>query len=223
MREISLDTETTGFDPLTGDKIVEIGCVELINHIPTENTYQVYLNPERLVPEDSMRIHGLTDDFLSDKPIFPQVAQDFLSFIGDDTLVIHNAEFDLKFLNTELKNIGFSEIKNNIIDTLLIARQRFPGSPANLDALCRRFGIDNSNRSLHGALLDAELLAEVYLELCGGRQPELLKESKKKQDKNLDIGSGEKVFREARDFSITIAEQEMHAEMLNKIKDSNWN
>ena len=128
MREISLDTETTGFDPFTGDRIVEIGCVELINHLPTDNVYHVYLNPERVVPEDSIRIHGLTDEFLDDKPLFSEVSKDFLEFIKDSPLVIHNAEFDLRFLNFELEKIGFSKINNDIVDTLLIARKRFPGS-----------------------------------------------------------------------------------------------
>lgn len=222
MREIALDTETTGFDPMTGDRIVEIGCVELINHIPTDKIYHIYLNPERDIPEDSIRIHGLTNDFLSDKSIFSQIASDFIDFIKDSPLVIHNAEFDLKFLNYELENIGFSKIKNEIIDTLLLARKAFPGSPANLDALCRRFNIDNSNRTLHGALLDAQLLSEVYLELCGGLQHKLFGESKSKENVNVAIIQKEREFKNAREFKISTEEEEKHKLMLDKIKDSSW-
>ena len=175
MREIVLDTETTGFDPETGDRIVEIGAVELKGHMPTGNTYHQYINPERDVPEEAVQVHGLTFDFLRDKPLFKEVANDFLAFIGDAKLVIHNAAFDMKFLNAELKWQGFGQLPyERAIDTLEIARRKFPGSPASLDALCRRFGIDNSSRTLHGALLDSEILADVYLELIGGRQPDLV-------------------------------------------------
>ncbi|MEM9476891.1 MAG: DNA polymerase III subunit epsilon [Pseudomonadota bacterium] len=172
MREIVLDTETTGFDPETGDRIVEIGAVELMGHVPTGNTYHQYINPERAMPEDAFAVHGLGDDFLRDKPVFKKVGQAFLDFVGDAKLVIHNAAFDMKFLNAELGWMGLPLLpQDQAIDTLAIARKRFPGSPASLDALCRRFGIDNSSRTLHGALLDSEILAEVYLELIGGRQP----------------------------------------------------
>lgn len=173
MREIVLDTETTGFDPETGDRIVEIGAVELMGHVATGRTYHQYINPERGMPQDAFEVHGLGDDFLRDKPKFAQVGQAFLDFIADAKLVIHNAAFDMKFLNAELKWMGLPQIPNDrAIDTLLIARKRFPGSPASLDALCRRFSIDNGARTLHGALLDSEILAEVYLELIGGRQPD---------------------------------------------------
>ncbi len=173
MREIVLDTETTGFDPTTGDRIVEIGAVELMGHVATGKTYHQYINPERAMPDDAFQVHGLGDDFLRDKPKFAQIGQAFLDFIGDSKLVIHNAAFDIKFLNAELKWMGLPEIPwEQAIDTLAIARKRFPGSPASLDALCRRFGIDNTSRTLHGALLDSEILAEVYLELIGGRQPD---------------------------------------------------
>ena len=175
MREIVLDTETTGFDPETGDRLVEIGAVELVRHMPTGAQYHQYINPERAVPESAIEIHGLTDDFLRDKPKFAAVAQDFLDFIGDAKLVIHNAAFDMKFLNAELRWLNMPQIDyDRAIDTLEIARKKFPGSPASLDALCRRYGIDNSARTLHGALLDSEILAEVYLELIGGRQPDLV-------------------------------------------------
>lgn len=173
MREIVLDTETTGFEPSEGHRIVEIGAVELFNHMPTGKTYHQYINPERLMPKEAFEVHGLGDDFLRDKPVFKQIGRAFLDFIGDAKLVIHNAAFDVKFLNFELKLIGLSTIDwSRAIDTLAIARQKFPGSPASLDALCRRFGVDNSAREKHGALLDSEILAEVYLELIGGRQPD---------------------------------------------------
>ena len=173
MREIVLDTETTGFDPETGDRIVEIGGVELMNHVATGRTYHQYINPERDMPAEAFAVHGLSEEFLSDKPKFAQVAQEFLDFVGEAKLVIHNASFDMKFLNAELGWIGKTRLPDSqAIDTLEIAKRRFPGSPASLDALCRRFSIDNSARTLHGALLDSEILAEVYLELIGGRQPD---------------------------------------------------
>ena len=173
MREIVLDTETTGFDPESGDRIVEIGAVELMGHMATGETYHQYINPERAMPDEAFQVHGLGDDFLRDKPKFAQVGRAFLDFIGDSKLIIHNAAFDIKFLNAELKWMGLPQIPwEQAIDTLAIARKRFPGSPASLDALCRRFGINNASRTLHGALLDSEILAEVYLELIGGRQPD---------------------------------------------------
>ncbi|TMV94172.1 DNA polymerase III subunit epsilon [Thioclava sp. BHET1] len=173
MREIVLDTETTGFEPEEGDRIVEIGAVELFNHMPTGRTYHQYINPERKMPQSAFEVHGLGDEFLADKPKFAQIGADFLEFIGPDSkLVIHNAKFDMKFLNAELGWAKMELIANDrALDTLAIARRKFPGSPASLDALCRRFNIDNSSRTLHGALLDSEILAEVYLELIGGRQP----------------------------------------------------
>ena len=175
MREIVLDTETTGFEPSEGDRIVEIGAVELFNHLPTGRTYHQYINPERNMPEAAFNVHGLSEEFLSTKPLFKDIAQDFIDFIKDSKLVIHNASFDMKFLNAELKWVNRPALPNHqAIDTLAIARRKFPGSPASLDALCRRFGIDNSSRTLHGALLDSEILAEVYLELVGGRQPDLV-------------------------------------------------
>ncbi len=173
IREIVLDTETTGFDPHSGDRIVEIGAVELVRHVPTGNTYHQYINPQRSMPDEAFQVHGLSDEFLRDKPLFKDIAADFMSFVGDARLVIHNAAFDMKFINAELTWIGMTNIPwEQAIDTLDIARRKFPGSPASLDALCRRFGIDNSSRTLHGALLDSEILAEVYLELIGGRQPD---------------------------------------------------
>jgi DNA polymerase-3 subunit epsilon len=173
MREIVMDTETTGLDPYDGHRIVEIGGVELHNHVPTGRTYHQYINPQRDMPQEAFNVHGISEEFLRDKPLFSDIAQAFLDFVGDAKLVIHNASFDMKFLNAELKWVGKPLLPDNqALDTLAIARKRFPGSPASLDALCRRFGIDNSNRTLHGALLDSEILADVYLELIGGRQPD---------------------------------------------------
>ena len=186
MREIVLDTETTGFDPETGDRIVEIGALELFNHVPTGRTYHQYINPERSMPRDAFEVHGIGPDLLDppeepapgavllrDKPLFSAVGQQFLDFVGDAKLVIHNAAFDMKFLNAELGWAGLPTLGGDrAIDTLDIARRRYPGARASLDALCQRFGIDNSDRVLHGALLDSEILAEVYLELIGGRQPD---------------------------------------------------
>jgi DNA polymerase-3 subunit epsilon len=175
MREIVLDTETTGFEPNEGDRIVEIGAVELFNHLPTGRTYHQYINPKRNMPEAAFNVHGLSEEFLSDKPVFKDIVQKFIDFIKNSKLVIHNASFDMKFLNAELGWVNRPALPmHQAIDTLAIARRKFPGSPASLDALCRRFGIDNSSRTLHGALLDSEILAEVYLELVGGRQPDLV-------------------------------------------------
>lgn len=174
MREIVLDTETTGLEPLEGHRIVEIGGVELFNHLPTGRTYHQYINPTRDMPDEAFAVHGISAEFLADKPVFARIGQEFLDFVGDAKLVIHNAAFDMKFLNAELGWAGLPLLSDHqAVDTLLIARKRFPGSPASLDALCRRFGIDNSAREKHGALLDSEILAEVYLELVGGRQPDL--------------------------------------------------
>lgn len=177
MREIVLDTETTGLKPAEGHRLVEIGCVELLNHMPTGRVFHEYLNPGRDMPEEAFRVHGLSEAFLADKPLFPEVAEAFLAFIAEAPLVIHNAAFDLGFINAELALAGLGRLPDaRAIDTVRIARAKFPGSPASLDALCRRFGVDNSGREKHGALLDAELLAEVYLELIGGREPGLVLE-----------------------------------------------
>lgn len=173
MREVVLDTETTGLEPEAGHRLVEIGAVELANHVPTGRTFHEYINPDRLVPKEAFDIHGLSDEFLSGKPKFADIADSFLEFLGEGKLVIHNAAFDMKFINAELGWAGRPQLPtSSVIDTLAVARKKFPGSPASLDALCRRFGIDNSTRIQHGALLDSEILAEVYLELIGGRQPD---------------------------------------------------
>ena len=186
MRQIVLDTETTGFEAEGSDRIVEIGCLELLNHMPTGKTYHVYCNPERMMPNEAFGVHGIGPDLLEppqdpqpgqvtlrDKPLFKEVAQGFLDFVQDSQMVIHNAKFDMRFLNAELRRNGFRTLPmDQSLDTLAMARKKFPGSPATLDALCRRYGIDNSNRVLHGALLDSEILADVYLEMIGGRQPD---------------------------------------------------
>jgi DNA polymerase III subunit epsilon len=171
MREIVLDTETTGLDPLKGERLVEIGCVELLNHLPTGNTFHVYLNPQRTVSEGALRVHGLTDAFLQDKPLFGSVVDDFLAFIGNDRLVIHNAPFDMGFINAELSRAGKKALSNErVLDTLILARQKHKGQSNTLDALCARYGVDTPDRTKHGALLDAQILADVYLEMLGGRQ-----------------------------------------------------
>ena len=175
MREIVLDTETTGFDPSTGDRVIEIGCVELFEHYPTGKTLQFYLNPERDVPIESQRVHGITGDFLKDKPLFSAIVEEFLEFIGDAPLVIHNASFDIKFINAELARVSRPPIHiSRAIDTIEIAKRKIPGARYSLDELCKRFGVDLTARSKHGALLDADLTAQIYLELLGGRQQRLV-------------------------------------------------
>jgi DNA polymerase-3 subunit epsilon len=221
MREIVLDTETTGFDPETGDRIVEIGAVELSGHVATGKTYHQYINPERSMPQEAFEVHGLGDDFLRDKPKFAEIGRAFLDFVGDAKLVIHNAAFDMKFLNAELKWMGLPQLPyDQAIDTLEIARKRFPGSPASLDALCRRFNIDNSARTLHGALLDSEILAEVYLELIGGRQPDFAL-SVDQQQNSGDTGAGWKAGPRPRALPprLTEAEAAAHAEFVSKLGD----
>lgn len=174
MREVVLDTETTGLDPKASDRLVEIGCRELINHVPTGEGYQSYINPERDMPAGAFAVHGLSEEFLRQHPVFADICDAFLDFIADSPLVIHNAEFDMGFVNAELTRLGRPVLEPaRAIDTIEIARRKFPGAPASLDALCRRFGIDNADRTKHGALIDADLLARVYLELIGGRQPGL--------------------------------------------------
>jgi DNA polymerase-3 subunit epsilon len=171
LREIVLDTETTGTDHAKGDRIIEIGCVELLNHIPTGKTYHVYINPEFPVHPGAFAVHGLSNEFLADKPVFAAIADEFYEFIRDGRLVIHNAAFDIGFINAEFARTGHPAIAlSDVVDTLIMARRKHPGAANNLDALCSRYGIDNSKRTKHGALLDSEILAEVYIELIGGRQ-----------------------------------------------------
>jgi DNA polymerase III subunit epsilon len=174
MREVILDTETTGLDPKRGDRLIEIGCIEIFNRIPTGREYHCFINPERDVPAEAQKVHGIATDFLKDKPLFHKVAKAFLEFIGDDTLVIHNAQFDIGFLNFELERAGHAALMmDRVVDTLALARRKHPAGPNNLDALCKRYGIDNSKRTKHGALVDSLLLAEVYIELLGERQAAL--------------------------------------------------
>ena len=174
LREIVFDTETTGVQANSGDRLVEIGCVELLNHIPTGKNFHVYINPERTMPVEAFNIHGLSEEFLADKPLFAAIADEFCDFIGDSRLIAHNATFDIGFLNAEFTRTGHPSLSmSRVLDTLMLARRKHPGSPASLDALCSRYGIDNSRRTKHGALLDAEILAEVYMELIGGRQADL--------------------------------------------------
>jgi DNA polymerase III subunit epsilon len=222
-REIVLDTETTGFEPDDGHRIVEIGCVELVNHLPTGRVYHEYLNPQREVPADAVRVHGLTDQFLKDKPLFTEKVDGFLEFIGDATLVIHNAEFDMKFLNAELKRAGFPPLQfSRALDTVLMARKKYPGQPANLDALCRRFKIDNTARKFHGALLDSELLAEVYLELLGGRQHGLgLNREAEASSQSLNA-SVKRQNRPQRHFPPSSEDTQAHASFISKIKNNMW-
>ena len=225
MREIIFDTETTGFDPNSGDRVVEIGCIELVNRMPTGETFHQYVNPERDVPEAAARIHGLTAEFLADHPVFEDIAEAFLEFVGESSLVAHNADFDRKFINWELENAGFAPIAAaRMIDTLVIARSKFPGAQNSLDALCKRLGVDNSRRSLHGALLDCELLSEVYLELSGGRQAGL---DLVQENAGAGAGAGQNARRKAktrarRSFPPTEEELAAHADFLTKLKDPVW-
>ena len=231
MREIVLDTETTGLNPLGGHRIVEIGCIELINHMVTDQTYHQYINPERDMPDGAFAVHGLSEEFLAGQPLFSDVADDFLAFIGDAPLVIHNASFDVGFINAELARIGRDAIPmSRSIDTVTMARKKFPGAQANLDALCRRFQIDNSGRELHGALLDSELLAEVYLELIGGRQPGLVLSEQANNEESSepvltdgspDISGTEKA-RTARTHAPSAEELAAHAEFIGGLTDPVW-
>lgn len=226
MREIVFDTETTGLDPRNGDRLVEIGCVEVINRFPTGKNFHVYINPDRTVPKEAFDVHGLSDEFLADKPRFADVAEGFLAFVGDAHLVAHNASFDMGFINWELKTTGRPTIGNErVVDTLMLARRKHPGAPASLDALCTRYGIDRSRRVKHGALLDAELLAEVYLELTGGRQAGL--DLAVLTDSATDGAGGRAPVRQrpqALPSRLTPAEAEAHAAFLAMIGDKAiWN
>ena len=220
MREVVLDTETTGLSPSNGDRVVEIGCVELVNHVPTGKTYQAYLNPEKLMDPSAEEVHGLTNDFLKDQPFFKDVADEFLNFISDSPLVIHNAEFDIGFLNSELDKAGLTKISiNQAIDTLKIAREKFPGAQNSLDALCRRFDINNFDRELHGALLDSRILAEVYLELLGGKEPGLLlnhEEKKEKEDIVLKEVLKNKTSND-NSYGVNDEEKEKHKKLLSSM------
>ena len=220
MREIVLDTETTGLEPEDGHRIVELACLELVNHLPTGRLKRWYLNPERDVPADAVAVHGLTADFLGSKPRFAEIADEFLAFVDGARLVIHNAEFDLRFIDAEFARAGRPPLPPGLaIDTLAIARAKFPGAPAGLDALCRRFAIDNSARRLHGALLDAELLSEVYLELIGGRQADLALAAGA-------IAAGAAILvrepRPARPHAPSAEEAAAHALLIGRLADPLW-
>ena len=227
MRQIFLDTETTGLDPKSGHRIIEIACMEMINLVKTNNNFHCYVNPQRDVPIEAFRIHNISTEFLQDKPLFKDIADDFLKFIGDSPIVIHNAAFDVKFLDFELERIGSRKISNNkIIDSLQIARAKFPGSPASLDALCRRFNIDNTKRTYHGALIDTDLLCDVYIELMGGAQKgfgfsdnDAVKNLSTSQKNN----NTQKLTRAARDqFNLDESELLAHQEFIKKILKKNY-
>ena len=225
MREIVLDTETTGFDPAQGDRMVEIGCIELINHVPTGETFQRYLNPERDMSSGAFAVHGLSAEFLADKPLFADVVDEFFAFIGGDALIIHNATFDLGFIDAELARLGRPALaRDAVVDTLSIARRKFPGAPASLDALCRRFAIDTSGRDVHGALLDAGLLAAVYLALIGGRQPglELGVDAGEETRPAAAAEEQETAARPPRAHDPSPAEIATHAAFIDQLKDPIW-
>lgn len=222
-REIVLDTETTGLDPATGHRIVEIGCVEVIGGVRSGKVFHTYLNPERDMPEEAERVHGISAKFLADKPVFAEKVDEFMEFIGEDQLVIHNAGFDMRFINAELERLGFKAIPmTRATDTVMMARKKFPGSPASLDALCKRFEIDLSARTKHGALLDAELLSDVYLELLGGRQAMMLLEEEVEVVEISEVSVSARAQRPAREFLVPSEELEAHAAMLAKMKAPIW-
>jgi DNA polymerase-3 subunit epsilon len=221
MREIVLDTETTGFDPLQGHRMVEIGCIELFNHMPTGNEFHRYMNPERDMPAEAEAVHGLSVAFLSDKPLFASFADDFLAFIGDSPIIAHNAGFDMNFVNAELKRCGKMGLSNDrAIDTVTLARRKFPGAQASLDALCRRFQIDTSARGKHGALLDAQLLSKVYLELVGGREPGLALAAS--ETVVIDVQVQERTVRAPRDHAPSAEELAAHHIFIATLKNAIW-
>jgi DNA polymerase-3 subunit epsilon len=227
MREIVLDTETTGLDPETGDRIVEIGCLELINHVPTGRTLHHYINPERDMPQAAFEVHGLSTEFLSGYPVFAALADEIVEFLGDAVLVIHNAAFDMKFINSELRRLGRPEIPmSQALDTVQLARRKYPGAQVSLDALCRRFEIDNGHRTLHGALLDADLLAAVYLELIGGRQPDLALATEAGTDSGAagsrTVEQAARPYREPRPHAPSAEELSAHRAFLESLKEPLW-
>lgn len=225
MREIIFDTETTGFDPRTGDRMVEIGCVEMINRVETGRTYHAYFNPERDMPAEAEAVHGLSDAFLADKPLFSACAQDFLDFIEDSPMVAHNAGFDFNFINAELALCGLPEVgRDRMVDTVALAKARHPGSKLSLDALCSRYGIDRSHRTKHGALLDAELLAQVYVELRGGRQIglELLSEKTEIVTQAKVLVRKDRVMRQPRPHAASDDELSAHAAFLKSVDTPLW-
>ncbi|MET0589171.1 MAG: DNA polymerase III subunit epsilon [Novosphingobium sp.] len=225
MREIIFDTETTGLDPQRGDRMVEIGCIEMVNRVTTGRTFHAYFNPERTMPAEAEAVHGLSDAFLADKPLFAERAEELLEFIGDSPLVAHNAGFDFGFLNAELAACGLDAVcKSRMIDTVALARVRHPGAKLSLDALCTRYGVDRSHRTLHGALLDSELLAQVYVELTGGRQIGLELAAERTEVLVASVVTVERtrIFRVPRPHAASEAELAAHAAFLDSIKSPLW-
>lgn len=223
MREIVIDTETTGLDPQDGHRIVEIACLELMHHVPTGRKFHRYVNPERDIPVDAYAVHGLSAEFLAGHPPFAAIADEFAAFIGDDRVVIHNAEFDLAFINSELTRLGRAPLACPFVDTLAVARRRFPGAPASLDALCRRYDIDLSARDKHGADIDCGLLAAVYLELLGGRQPGLDFAAGALELATDQLGAAQqRPLRPARPHAPSVEELAAHQAMLAGIKAPLW-
>jgi DNA polymerase III subunit epsilon len=226
MREIIFDTETTGLDPKTGDRLVEIGCIEMVNRVATGSTFHAYFNPDRDMPSAAEAVHGLSITFLSDKPRFHERAAELIEFLGDAKLVAHNAGFDFGFVNSELEMCGMEPLsRERMIDTVALARVRHPGAKLSLDALCTRYGIDRSHRTLHGALLDAELLAQVYVELTGGRQIglELAGSAEESLVVTVESAARQRTFRPARPHAPSEAELAAHAAFLATVKEPLWN
>lgn len=225
MREIIFDTETTGFDPKNGDRMVEIGCIEMVNRVLTGRSYHAYFNPERSMPAEAEAVHGLSDAFLADKPLFAQGAQEFLDFIEDSPMIAHNAAFDFNFIDYELDRIGLPKVdRSRMVDTVALAKVRHPGAKLSLDALCSRYGIDRSHRTKHGALLDAELLAQVYVELRGGRQIglELGAETTEIVVEAKALVRKDRPFRQPRPHAATEAELAIHGEFLKSVDTPLW-
>lgn len=219
MRELIFDTETTGFDPMTGDRLIEIGLVEMVEKSLTGSTYHKYVNPEREVPDSAFKVHGLSSDFLKDKPVFSEIMDEFIEYVGDDSvLVAHNADFDMRFINWELENAGRPIIHaKRFVDTLAIARTKFPGAANSLDALCKRFGVNNTHRTLHGALMDAEILADVYIELLGGRQAGM-----DLSVQEAAFSAGPKKQRVRRSFPVSDEELSAHQDFIKSLKNPIW-
>lgn len=227
MREIVLDTETTGLSPADGHRIIEIGALEMINHVPTGKTFHIYINPERDIEADAMAVHGITNERVANEPVFADIVDDFISFIGDAPLVIHNAPFDMGFINAEFEKCGRARLPDDrAIDTLVMARRKFPGGQASLDALCRKFGIDNSHRDLHGAMIDTDLLADVYIELLGGKQPGLSLTADDQPQvagySRAAIPQAGKDHRPARSFPASPDELKAHQDFVDGLSDPLW-
>ncbi|GFE75874.1 DNA polymerase III subunit epsilon [Novosphingobium sp. TCA1] len=225
MREIIFDTETTGFDPRDGDRMVEIGCIEMVNRVLTGKTYHAYFNPERSMPAEAEAVHGLSDAFLADKPLFASCAEEFVAFIGDAPMIAHNAKFDFRFINFELERCSLAPVDlGRMVDTMELAKVRHPGAKLTLDALCSRYGIDRSHRTKHGALLDAELLAQVYVELRGGRQIglELLADTAEVTAETRILVRKDRPFRQPRPHAATEEELLIHAEFLKSVEAPLW-